>query len=153
MVVGFTMTSASDIAGSSIGKPPACNTPRFTSSARWRRCVWQGLISLQVLMIAITGRPAQSAVSYPTWRRRERWPNERRSLTPSQRWLRRSSGRLRLVMTVWCSNAGGLVELHVGRLDDPRPLLGFLGDQLAEILRAAKDQHAAELGEPRFHRA
>jgi hypothetical protein len=32
--------------------------PRFTSSARWRKWLWQGLMSLQVLMIAITGLPA-----------------------------------------------------------------------------------------------
>jgi hypothetical protein len=63
MVVGFTITSASDIAGSSIGKPPACSTPRLTSSARVRRWVWHGLMSLQVLTIAITGFPPQSVVS------------------------------------------------------------------------------------------
>src|SRR5712692_7915020 len=34
MVEGFTNGSASDIAGSSIGKPPACSTPRLTFSAR-----------------------------------------------------------------------------------------------------------------------
>src|SRR5690606_17526005 len=31
---------------------------------------------------------------------RERWPKERRSFTPYQRWLRRSSGRLRLEWSV-----------------------------------------------------
>ena len=46
------------IAGISTGKPPACQTPRFTSSARCRKCVWQVLMSDQVLMIAITGLPA-----------------------------------------------------------------------------------------------
>ena len=63
MVEGFTNGSASDIAGSSIGKPPACSTPRFTFSARARRCAWQALISLQVLMMPITGLPAQSSAS------------------------------------------------------------------------------------------
>ena len=58
MVVGFCIGSASDIAGISTGKPPACQTPRFTSSARWRKWVWQGLMSDQVLMMAITGLPA-----------------------------------------------------------------------------------------------
>jgi hypothetical protein len=37
MVDGLTKGSASDIAGSSIGKPPACSTPRLTFSARVRR--------------------------------------------------------------------------------------------------------------------
>ncbi len=36
---------------------------------------------------------------------RERWPNERRSLTPSQRWLRRSSGRLRFIEITRGGNA------------------------------------------------
>ncbi len=58
MVVGFCITSASDIAGISTGKPPACHTPRFTSSTRCLKCVWQELMSDQVLMIAITGLPA-----------------------------------------------------------------------------------------------
>jgi hypothetical protein len=31
--------------------------------ARARRCAWQALISLQVLMMPITGRPAQSSAS------------------------------------------------------------------------------------------
>ena len=63
MVDGFTIGSASDIAGSSIGKPPACSTPRLTSSARARRWAWQALMSLQVLMMPITGLPAQSSAS------------------------------------------------------------------------------------------
>jgi hypothetical protein len=41
MVVGFCITSASDIAGISTGKPPACHTPRFTSSTRCLKWVWQ----------------------------------------------------------------------------------------------------------------
>ena len=63
MVVGLTNGSASEIAGSSSGKPPACSTPRFTSSARERRCAWQALMSLQVLMMPITGLPRQSSAS------------------------------------------------------------------------------------------
>jgi hypothetical protein len=58
IVVGFCSTSASVIAGISSGNPPACQTPRFTSSARSRKCEWQWLTSLQVLMIAMTGLPA-----------------------------------------------------------------------------------------------
>ncbi len=63
MVEGLTKGSASDIAGSSIGKPPACQMPRFTSSARARKWPWQALMSLQVLTMPITGLPAQSARS------------------------------------------------------------------------------------------
>ena len=63
MVVGLTKVSDSEIAGSSIGKPPACSTPRLTFSARERRCAWHGLISLQVLMMPITGLPCQSSAS------------------------------------------------------------------------------------------
>ena len=61
MVVGLTYCSANEIAGSSNGKPPACRTPRFTSSTRCLKWVWQGLMSDQVLMMAITGLPAQSS--------------------------------------------------------------------------------------------
>ena len=35
----------SDIAGSSTGKPPACQTPRLTSSTRCLKCAWHGLMS------------------------------------------------------------------------------------------------------------
>ena len=63
MVDGFTNGSASDIAGNSIGKPPACRMPRFTFSARARRCAWQALMSLQVLRMPITGLPFQSSPS------------------------------------------------------------------------------------------
>ena len=61
MVVGLTYCSASEMAGNSNGNPPACNTPRFTSSTRCLKWVWQGLMSDHVLMIAITGLPAQSS--------------------------------------------------------------------------------------------
>ena len=57
MVVGLTMTSDSEIAGNSKGKPPACNTPRLTSSTRVLKWAWHWLMSDQVLMMPITGRP------------------------------------------------------------------------------------------------
>ena len=38
IVVGFTLLSDSEIAGNSTGNPPACNTPRFTSSTRVLKC-------------------------------------------------------------------------------------------------------------------
>src|SRR3954453_10008966 len=82
--------SLNDSAGTSSGNPPACHTPRLTSEARSRRCVWHGLISLHVLTTAITGLPAGSARSKPICSVRERCPNDRRSLTPYQRWLRSS---------------------------------------------------------------
>ena len=52
--------SPTDSAGISSGKPPACHTPRFTSSARVRKWAWQVLASLQVFRIAITGLPWKS---------------------------------------------------------------------------------------------
>ena len=61
IVLGFTNASASEIAGSSMGKPPAWNTPRFTSSTRCLKWPWHGLMSDQVLTMAISGRPTQSA--------------------------------------------------------------------------------------------
>ena len=88
MVVGFTWLSDSDIAGNSIGKPPAWKTPRFTSSTRCRKWAWQGLASDQVLRMAITGRPAQSSGAYPICIMRERCPDERRSSGTNQRALR-----------------------------------------------------------------
>jgi hypothetical protein len=60
IVVGLTTGSDREIAGSSRGKPPACQTPRFTSSTRCLKCEWHWLTSDQVLRIAITGLPAQS---------------------------------------------------------------------------------------------
>ena len=84
--------SGSASAGSSIGKPPACSTPFFTSSTRCRKWVWQGLMSDQVLRMPITGLPAQSSSDQPICKARERWPKERRSAGPNQRVLRRLSG-------------------------------------------------------------
>ena len=58
IVVGFWKFSDSDITGISRGNPPACQTPRLTSSTRSLKCLWQGLMSFQVLRTAITGLPA-----------------------------------------------------------------------------------------------
>ena len=77
--------SPTDRTGISIGKPPACQTPRLTSSARVRKCAWQGLASLQVLRIAITGLPRKSSAAKPSCLARERWPKERRSFFANQR--------------------------------------------------------------------
>ena len=81
--------------GISIGKPPACQTPRFTSSARVRKCAWQVLASLQVLRIAITGLPLKSSVLKPSCLVRERCVNGRTPSAQNQRWLRSCSGVLR----------------------------------------------------------
>jgi hypothetical protein len=58
MLDGFWKFSASDSAGISSGKPPASQTPRLISSTRPLKCWWQGLMSFQVLMTAMTGLPA-----------------------------------------------------------------------------------------------
>ena len=65
MVVGFMKFSLSDMQGISTGMPPACKTPFLTFSAKILKCRWQGLISDQVLMMPITGLPAQSSGPNP----------------------------------------------------------------------------------------
>ena len=93
--VGFMNVSPSVISGISIGNPPACQTPRLTSSARSRKCAWHGFASLQVFRMAMMGLPAMSSALKPACFARERWPNERRSSRPNQRKLRRSLGSFR----------------------------------------------------------
>ena len=61
MVVGFTVLSVSEIAGSSTGKPPACSTPRFTSSTRCLKCAWHWAKSDHVLMMPMIGLPWNSS--------------------------------------------------------------------------------------------
>src|ERR1044071_3671059 len=139
IVVGFCITSASDMAGISTGKPPAWHTPRLISSTRCLKWVWQGLMSDQVLMIAMTGLPAESLRSYPICAVRERWPNERRSFTQNQRWLRRSSGFLRLV------------KLGSRFLDHARPFRLLGAQPLAEELRRAGAHLGALLREALLH--
>src|SRR3978361_1085122 len=58
MAVGLIKVSPSDMTGNSTGKPPASNTPFFTDSAKSLRCALQGVSSLQVLQIPITGLPS-----------------------------------------------------------------------------------------------
>ena len=55
IVVGRMLYSPRDMTGNSIGKPPACHTPRFTASASWRRCALQCVNSLQVLQMPMMG--------------------------------------------------------------------------------------------------
>src|SRR6187551_1756656 len=65
MAVGLTNVSPNDITGNSTGKPPASSTPFFTASARSRKCALQGVSSLQVLQIPITGFPSTYPAVYP----------------------------------------------------------------------------------------
>src|SRR4051812_17519834 len=57
IAVGFISVSPVDITGNSTGNPPASSTPLFTNSASWRKCELQGVSSLQVLQIPMTGLP------------------------------------------------------------------------------------------------
>src|SRR5580658_3166415 len=93
MGLGFAYVSVMENAGISTGNPPACHTPRFTASARSRKCAWHGLISLHVLIMAMTGRPVKSSWRNPDCFIRERWLKARMVSGPNQRKLRRSSGR------------------------------------------------------------
>src|SRR6185437_4499184 len=73
---------------------------------------------------------------------RERWPNERRSLAPSQRWLRRSSGRLRLHMSE-------MPSLFADQLIDrlaPRTTLPHFAVSFTRNL--PKDSGVSIIGEP-----
>jgi len=61
IVVGLTKFSDSEMAGSSMGKPPASRIPLFTSSTLCRKWAWQGFMSDHVLRRAMQGRPCQSS--------------------------------------------------------------------------------------------
>src|SRR5665213_1816082 len=65
MAVGFNNVSPRLIMGNSNGKPPASNTPFLTASAWLRRCALQGVSSLNVLQIPITGRPSNMSLGMP----------------------------------------------------------------------------------------
>ena len=43
------------------------------------------------------------------------------------------------------------LHLDVGGPDHLGPFLGFIADELAEVVRRARKHHAAEVGEPRLH--
>ena len=65
IAAGRMLDSPSDITGNSTGKPPASYTPRFTKSARSRRCALQGVSSDQLLQMPITGRPSNRCGGKP----------------------------------------------------------------------------------------
>src|ERR1035441_6985287 len=98
-------------------------------------------------MMPMTGLPVQSDESKPPWRSRARCPNERRSLTPSQRWLRSSSGRLRAVIRAMPRTPAVSFDRQVGGVHDVFPFGGFVSEKLAEIARRARDRNAAEVPE------
>jgi hypothetical protein len=127
MVVGFWYCSETDITGISTGNPPAAQTARFTASARSRRWVWQGLISDQVLRMPMTGLPMNSSWPSPICSARERWPKERKSDAPNQRFERKVSGVLR-GWDMGVSSGGFLVVRLVipgrGAAANPEPTTG-----------------------------
>ncbi len=65
MAVGRSSVSPSDITGNSSGKPPASYTPIFTCSASVRKCELQGVSSLKVLQMPMTGRPSNWSCGTP----------------------------------------------------------------------------------------
>ncbi|MNT47843.1 hypothetical protein D3C72_1845890 [compost metagenome] len=65
MAVGRRSVSPSDITGNSSGKPPASYTPIFTCSASVRKCELQGVSSLKVLQMPMTGRPSNWSCGTP----------------------------------------------------------------------------------------
>ena len=61
IAVGRSCVSPKDMTGNSSGKPPASYTPRLTNSASSRKWPLQGVNSLQVLQMPMTGRPSNSS--------------------------------------------------------------------------------------------
>ena len=79
--------------------------PRFTASARSRRCAWQGLRSLHVLRMATTGLLRNSSRRMPICWVRWRCAKPRMSSDANQRWLRSSSSArraIRKILTLGC---------------------------------------------------
>src|ERR1700675_1680371 len=71
-------------------------------------------MSPQVLMIAMTGLPEQSAWVQPMEAARERWPKERRSSGPNQRWLRRDWGFFLGIEVLCKAKAGARSRVAAG---------------------------------------
>ena len=88
MVVGRMTGSPRLITGNSSGKPPAFQTPRFTASATRSRCALQGVTSLAVLQIPITGRPSKFSAANPWFFIHDRCAKFIISSPPNQAWLR-----------------------------------------------------------------
>src|SRR4026207_1064601 len=60
IAVGFISVSPKDITGNSTGNPPASEIPLFTDSANSLKCALQGVSSLHVLQIPMTGLSSNS---------------------------------------------------------------------------------------------
>src|SRR5581483_5596799 len=69
--------------GNSTGKPPACQTPRFTCSASSRKWALHGVSSDHVLQMPITGRPSNTSPGNPWLRIQLRCPNPSLSILPN----------------------------------------------------------------------
>ena len=65
MAVGRIRVSPRDMTGNSSGKPPASYTPILTCSASVRKWLLQGVNSLKVLQMPMTGRPSNWSCGTP----------------------------------------------------------------------------------------
>ena len=139
-VVGFCNGSASDIAGISTGKPPACQTPRFTSSTRCLKCAWQELMS----------RPGVDD-------RDHRLAGVVAAVVAHLRGARAMAERAQVVRAVPAVAAQlfGLLSLYSNFAPDSLTTLAHfacsLAQPLAEALRRAGAHLGALLGEALFH--
>src|SRR4051812_3594460 len=95
MAVGRSSVSPSDITGNSSGNPPASYTPIFTCSASVRKCELQGVSSLNVLQMPMTGRPSNWSCGMPLPLSQLRYAKPSRSWRPNHCCERRSWGFLR----------------------------------------------------------
>src|SRR6185503_17757386 len=116
--------------------------PRFTSSTRVLKCMWQGWASDQVLRMAITGLPAHSSGAKPICMARERWPKARKSSGANQRALRSMAASLFLVLVVIACSPLLLAQRR-------EALLAFRGPHLFRIVVFGHCRHAGGQHDPR----
>ena len=119
IAVGRMFVSPSDVTENSRGNPRVSQTPRFTSSAIWRKCALHGVSSDQVLQIPITGRPSN------TWSGNAWLRIQLRCTKPSlsvyanhaaERYLRFSSGTNLIIRSGerWCVLIFDFISRKVG---------------------------------------
>ena len=101
MAVGFINVSPNDITGNSTGKPPASSTPFFTASASSLKCPLQGVSSLQVLQMPITGLPSNISGGAPWFFIQARYIKPSLPLRPNQFWLRNLFSSTRCLFVVY----------------------------------------------------